>query len=362
MCHASSFSMSSSPTHLMELPRKILIGDGVISQLGSIITDLDANISKVAIITGSIVKARMGAVCMSSFHESCLENFWFISADASMESVHRLQRIIEDYSADLIIGLGGGRSVDAAKMTAFHLKKPFVSVPTSASHDGISSPFASIRGNDKPHSVKVNTPVGVIADTLLLAKAPRRLLASGCGDLVAKITAVKDWELGRDENNEYFGSYAANLACMSAKIILDESSKLRENNRFGIRTIVEALISAGIASCIAGSSRPCSGAEHLFSHAVEYIVGNNCGLHGERVGLGTIMMAKLHGLDWEIIAETLENVGAPTTAKQIKLNEHHVVNSLVIAQSLRPDRYTILTKVKLDKQSALELAKSVNVL
>jgi glycerol-1-phosphate dehydrogenase [NAD(P)+] len=362
MWHSSDFTVNSSPAHLMELPRKILIGDGVISRLGSIITDLDANISKVAIITGSIVKERMGATCMSSFHESCLENFWFISSEASMEAVHSLQRIIEDYSADLIVGLGGGRSVDAAKMTAFRLKKPFVSVPTSASHDGISSPFASIRGNDKPHSVKVSTPVGVVADTLLLAKAPARLLASGCGDLVAKMTAVKDWELGRDENNEYYGSYAANLAYMSAKIILDESPKLRENNKFGIRTIVEALISAGVASCIAGSSRPCSGAEHLFSHAVEYIAGNDCGLHGERVGLGTLMMAKLHGLDWEIIAETLENVGAPTTAEQIKLNEHHVVNALLLAQSLRPDRYTILTKVKLDKQSALELAKSVNVL
>jgi glycerol-1-phosphate dehydrogenase [NAD(P)+] len=362
MYPTSNFSRIPSPIHLMELPRKILIGDGVISQLGSIIRDLDANISKVAIITGSMVKARMGAICISTFHESYLENFWFISTDASMECVHRLQRIIEDYSADLIVGLGGGRSVDAAKMTAFHLKKPFISVPTSASHDGISSPFASIRGNDKPHSVKVNSPVGVIADTLLLAKAPHRLLASGCGDLVAKITAVKDWELGREENNEYFGSYAANLAYMSAKIILDESPKLLENTRFGIRTIVEALISAGVASCIAGSSRPCSGAEHLFSHAVEYIVGNDCGLHGERVGLGTLMMAKLHGLDWEVIAKTLENVGAPTTAKQIKLNEDQVVNSLLIAQSLRPDRYTILTKVKLDKQSALDLAKSVNIL
>ncbi len=362
MWHSSDFTVNSSPAHLMELPRKILIGDGVISRLGSIITDLDANISKVAIVTGSIVKERMGAICMSSFHESCLENFWFISSEASMEAVHSLQRIIEDYSADLIVGLGGGRSVDAAKMTAFRLKKPFVSVPTSASHDGISSPFASIRGNDKPHSVKVSTPIGVVADTLLLAKAPARLLASGCGDLVAKMTAVKDWELGRDENNEYYGSYAANLAYMSAKIILDESPKLRENNKFGIRTIVEALISAGVASCIAGSSRPCSGAEHLFSHAVEYIAGNDCGLHGERVGLGTLMMAKLHGLDWEIIAETLENVGAPTTAEQIKLNEHDVVNALLLAQSLRPDRYTILTKVKLDKQSALELAKSVNVL
>lgn len=44
----------------MELPRKILIGDDVISQLGYFITDLDSNASKVGIITGNIVKARTG--------------------------------------------------------------------------------------------------------------------------------------------------------------------------------------------------------------------------------------------------------------------------------------------------------------
>jgi glycerol-1-phosphate dehydrogenase [NAD(P)+] len=245
-------------------------------------------------------------------------------------------------------------------MTAFKLNRPFISVPTSASHDGISSPFVSIRGTDKPHSVKVNTPIGVLADTRLLSEAPLRLLASGCGDLVAKLTAVKDWELARDEKNEYFGTYAANLAHMSAKIIIEGSEKLlHKGNGLGIRTIVEALISAGVAACIAGSSRPCSGAEHLFSHALEYIAGQNCGLHGERVGLGTIMMAKLHGLDWERIVETLENVGAPTKAKQIKINEDQIVDSLLTAQSLRPDRYTILSKLKLDRRTALELAKSV---
>jgi glycerol-1-phosphate dehydrogenase [NAD(P)+] len=280
-----------------------------------------------------------------------------------MKSVNELQKLIGNYPPDFIIGLGGGRSVDVAKMTAFQLNKPFLSVPTSASHDGISSPFVSIRGTDKPHSVKANTPIGVIADTHLLAEAPQRLLASGCGDLVAKITAVKDWELARDEKDEYFGSYAANLAYMSAKIILNESQKLQQKNEFGVRTIVEALISAGVAACIAGSSRPCSGAEHLFSHALEYVVGHdNCGLHGERVGLGTIMMAKLHGIDWEIIVDTLKNVGAPTKAKQIKLNEDQVVRSLLAAQSLRPDRFTILSKVKLNRQSALGLAKSVYVL
>jgi glycerol-1-phosphate dehydrogenase [NAD(P)+] len=343
----------------MELPRKILIGNSVISKLGSFITDLDDNASKVAIITGNNVKAKAGEVCKSSISKSSLQDSWYIVNDASMDSVNKLQMKIRDYVPDFIIGLGGGRSVDVAKMTAFKLNKPLVSVPTSASHDGISSPFVSIRGSDKPHSVKVNTPIGVLADTKLLSDAPLRLLASGCGDLVAKLTAVKDWELARDEKNEYFGSYAANLAYMSAKIILNESQKLLQKNGFGVRTIVEALISAGVAACIAGSSRPCSGAEHLFSHALEYVVGQNCGLHGERVGLGTIMMAKLHGLNWERIVETLENVGAPTKAKQIKLNGDQVARALITAQSLRPDRYTILSTLKLDKQSALELAKSV---
>jgi len=78
--------------------------------------------------------------------------------------------------------------------------------------------------------------------------------------------------------------------------------------------------------------------------------------------LGTIMMAKLHGLNWERIVETLENVGAPTKAEQIELNEDQVIRSLLTAQSLRPDRYTILSKLKLNKQSALELAKSVFVI
>jgi glycerol-1-phosphate dehydrogenase [NAD(P)+] len=346
----------------MELPREILIGDGVISKLGSFITDLDESASKIAIITGNKVKTRAGAACKSSLFEYSLHDSWYIADDASMNSVNKLQTKIRNSIPDFIIGLGGGRSVDVAKMTAFKLNKPLVSVPTSASHDGISSPFVSIRGIDKPHSVKVNTPIGVLADTRLLSQAPLRLLASGCGDLVAKLTAVKDWELARDETNEYFGSYAANLAYMSAKIILDDSQKLLQKNGFGIRTVVEALISAGVAACIAGSSRPCSGAEHLFSHALEYIAGQNCGLHGERVGLGTIMMAKLHGLNWERIVKTLENVGAPTNAEQIKLNEDQIVKSLLTAQSLRPDRYTILSKLKLDKQSALELAKSVYVL
>ena len=347
----------------MELPRKILIGEAVISDLGSLVRALGAQSSKVAIITGKKVKARAGGECARSLEKESLAFSWHIVSNASMQTVGTLQeKLAGSQSPDLVIGFGGGRSVDVGKMTAFKIKKPFLSVPTSASHDGISSPFVSIRGTDKPHSVKANTPIGVLADTLLMLKAPPRLLAGGCGDLVGKITAVKDWELAREDRGEYFGSYAANLAYMSAKIILTESERLGKRDEFGIRTIVEALISAGVAACIAGSSRPCSGSEHLFSHALEYVAGPDFGLHGERVGLGTIMMAKLHGLDWERIAETLKDIGAPTAAKEIGLSDEQVVKALVAAQSLRPDRYTILAKTKLDATAARQLAKSVKVI
>jgi len=145
---------------------------------------------------------------------------------------------------------------------------------------------------------------------------------------------------------------------MSAKILLEAS----ENKKIpDIREIVEALISAGVASCIAGSSRPCSGAEHLFSHALDKIAPG-IGLHGEKCGIGAILMAKLQGQDWKKITKTLKNVGAPTTAKEIGLTQDMITKALIIAQSLRPERYTILKEIQITEKTALRLAKTTNVL
>ncbi len=342
----------------MELPRLIVIGEKNINGFGKFLRSLD-NPKKVSIISGIYVKKFIQKKIESSLASSKIRYVWHNSKNNEIKLIKEIQKNVKKDNSDLIIGIGGGRSVDIAKMIAFNIKKSFVSLPTAASHDGIASPFVSIRG-DKPHSLVATAPLGVFVDIDIIRKAPKKLLSSGCGDLVANLIAVRDWELGRDKTGEYFGRYSANLASMSAEILI-ENSDVYAKKGLDVSVIVEALISAGVASCIAGSSRPCSGAEHLFSHALDRLAPG-VGLHGEKCGIGAIMMAKLQGQDWKKIIKTLKNVGAPTTAKKIGLKPDTLAKALTIAQDLRPERYTILKEVDMTSKKAIELAKSTKVL
>ena len=345
-------------THTMELPRLIVIGQKNIGDIGKFLTDL-AKPKKVSLISGVNVRKKVQKKIDNALKSKKIRFVWHSVFDNEIKSFNELECIVKKDKSDLIAGIGGGRAVDAGKMIAFNLSKPFASIPTAASHDGIASPFVSIK-SDKPHSIVASAPLGVFVDIDIIKTAPKKLLASGCGDLIANIIAVRDWELSRDKTGEYYGRYAASLALLSAKVIM-ENSKTFAKKGLNPRFIVEALISAGVASCIAGSSRPCSGAEHLFSHALDKLAPD-VGLHGEKCGIGSIMMAKLQGQDWKKIQSTLKNVGAPTTAKQIGLKPDLVVKALTIAQDLRPERYTILKEIKMTSKKARDLAKSTKVI
>ena len=345
-------------SHKMELPRLIVVGEKNINDIGSFLKSLK-NIKKVSLVSGNNVKKIVQSKIESSLSASKIQMVWHLAKTNDKKSIQQIEQNVGKSKSELIVGVGGGRSVDIAKIIGFNLDLPFVSIPTSASHDGIASPFVSIKGN-KPHSLVATAPLGVFVDVDIIKKAPKKLLASGCGDLIAKITAVRDWQLGRDKTGEYYGRYSADLALMSAKILMEHSSRFSKKG-LDVREVVEALISAGVASCIAGSSRPCSGAEHLFSHAVDKLEPG-IGLHGEKCGIGAIMIAKLQGQDWRKIVKTLKSVGAPTTAKEIGLKSEVLAEALTIAQSLRPERYTILKEVDMNENKAINLAKSTKVL
>jgi glycerol-1-phosphate dehydrogenase [NAD(P)+] len=338
----------------MELPTKVLIGDGVLSKLGEFVQD-STSPKNAVIAAGSYVQSKVKRTIDSSLEGRCL---WVEVTAADQGNVERVMK--EASGGDCIIGVGGGKSVDVGKLAAFRKRLPFFSVPTSASHDGISSPFASIKGLERPYSLKAKPPIGILADVSLIASSPKRLLSAGCGDLVSKFTAVHDWQLAHRVTGEYYGSYAANLALMSANVVMEGSRKLGRFGKTDVRDLVEALISTGVAAGIAGSSRPCSGAEHLFSHYLDLVSPGN-GLHGEKCGLGTIMMAKLQRSNWRLVQMALRNVGAPVTAAEIGVEDDLVVEALMRASSIRPERYTILSRFKMDKTKALALARTTGV-
>jgi glycerol-1-phosphate dehydrogenase [NAD(P)+] len=342
----------------MELPRLIKIGEKNIDEFGNFLYVLNKS-KKVSLISGTNVQKILRKKIEKSLNLTKIHYIWHTSKDNQIESLNQIQKDVKKDNSDLIVGIGGGRSVDSAKMISYNLGKPFVSLPTAASHDGMASPFVSVK-SDKPHSIVASAPLGVFVDIDVIRKAPQKLLASGCGDLIANIIAVRDWQLGHEKTGEYYGRYSADLALMSAKMVM-ENSKYYAKNGLDARVIVEALISAGVASCIAGSSRPCSGAEHLFSHALDKIAPGK-GLHGEKCGIGSIMMAKLQGQDWKKIVQTLKDVGAPTSAKQIGLKSDEVITALTIAQGLRPERYTILKEIEMTERKAVDLAKATKVI
>jgi glycerol-1-phosphate dehydrogenase [NAD(P)+] len=345
-------------SHKMELPRLIEIGEKNINDFGKFLISLNKP-KKVSLIAGTNVQKILKKKIEKSLKLKKIQFIWHTSIDNQIKSLNKIQKDVKKDNSDLIVGIGGGRSVDTAKLISYNLGKPFVSLPTAASHDGMASPFVSVK-SDKPHSIVATAPMGVFVDIDIIRKAPAKLLASGCGDLIANIIAVKDWQLGHKKKKEYYGRYAADLALMSAKIVMENSSEFAKKG-LDARVIVEGLISAGVASCIAGSSRPCSGAEHLVSHALDKLAPG-IGLHGEKCGLGSIMIGKLQGQDWKKIIKTLKDVGAPTSAKQIGLKPEVIVKALMIAQDLRPERYTILKEIKMTEKVALNLAKSTGII
>src|SRR2546428_7488729 len=102
-----------------------------------------------------------------------------------------------------------------------------MNMQTAASHDGIASPYASIKGGPKPYSIRAQAPIAIIGDIGVIADSPYDLLAAGCGDIVAKFSAVKDWQLAHKLKNEYYGDYAAELALMSAELVTRNSKEIR---------------------------------------------------------------------------------------------------------------------------------------
>ncbi|MGQ9478471.1 MAG: sn-glycerol-1-phosphate dehydrogenase [Thermoproteota archaeon] len=349
--------------HSISLPRKIILGEDAVEELGSSIRELGAKhaallMSKTPL---GLFRKRIVKILSSSMVSFKLVPLGGGDSFSEARGIERnLSKRDRSREESVIISVGGGRVIDAGKIVAWRNSLRFISVPTVPSHDGIASPMASAPRGRTRFSFYTVMPSVIIGDVSILANAPERYFGAGVGDLVAKYTAVRDWRLSHLLRGEYYGEYAASLAETIAERIMKCAEVIANDRREGASILVEALIHAGVLIGIAGSSRPCSGSEHLFSHALDF-VANYPALHGEQVGIGTIMMSRLHDGDWFRIRETLSRVKAPVTAADINVSARDIIRSLTIAHKIRPDRYTILGDKGLSRMAAEELAKSTLV-
>jgi len=345
--------------HEMRLPDTVVIGRGLREAAAEVVLRACSK-KPVVLATSKTPYQLIGASLVDSLQQRGVEVQCHYVERARVEDVRELEEVVDREVCGAVVGVGGGRVLDVAKMASNNRRVNFVSIPTAASHDGIASQMASIQGLGTAFSAVVRPPFAVIADMEVIEKAPFRYTSSGCGDLVAKYTAVRDWKLGHRRTGEHFGEYAASLAQLSAEIAMRRSRSIGRRDPDSVRTVVEALISSGVAMSIEGSSRPCSGSEHLIAHALGRLV-EDPPLHGECCGVATIVMALLHKANWRRVRRALSQIGAPTDVHQLGVDRESFLEAMLTAPQIRPERYTVLSELKLDRRGAEHAAEKAGV-
>jgi glycerol-1-phosphate dehydrogenase [NAD(P)+] len=318
----------------------VVTGPGVLEQLPAIIAELDIP-ERGLIVCDSNTLQIAGNQVIEYLEAGGHPMEKIVIVGANTKELAK----VESYSdrIDFLVGLGGGRPIDLAKQAGFNKNIPFISIPTAASHDGFGSARASIRQEGRKTSMQAIPPIAVVADTSIISKAPKRLLGAGVGDIISNQTAVLDWRL--DGQKADYSEYAAALSEMAAKLVEDGIEKVASGTEEGVRLVVKALISSGVAMSIAGTSRPASGGEHKFSHWLD-ANSDNPALHGEQCGLGSIVRMYLHGGDWEKIRDTLKAVNAPINSKGLGMDDSMVLSAFINSKEIRPERTTILDKTE----------------
>ncbi len=343
----------------MVFPRNVLVGHGVLQQIPEVCKGFDLS-GTALIVTGQTTRNVAADIVTT-----CLKNEGYdihikIVGEASSDNLLAVEETAREVKASFLLGVGGGSKIDLAKMAAKDLGVEFISVPTSASHDGIASGRASIKNKTGPLSLDAKVPLGVVADTSIIVQAPYRLLAAGCADVISNSTALKDWEYARRLRNEEFSRSAYALAQYTAETLIENADLIKPGMEESVWVAIRPIIISGISMSVAGSSRPTSGSEHMFSHALDMIAPGRA-LHGEQCGVGAIMMMYLHGENWMRIKEALTKIGAPTTAQELGVSKKEIIEALVTAHKIR-NRFTILGHVGLTYEAAERLATITKVI
>ncbi|MDL2236702.1 sn-glycerol-1-phosphate dehydrogenase [Christensenellaceae bacterium OttesenSCG-928-K19] len=223
----------------------------------------------------------------------------------------------------VLLAVGSGVINDTVRYVGFEQNIPTVSVPTAASADGFVSNSSVMTFNGAKRTIPTVPPTAVVADLEIIAAAPQKLTAAGVGDMLSKYISVADWHVGHLIAGEYYCPFVANLEISALDLIVKQINGIAQRDIPSMGSLVEGLLLSGLAMQMVQITRPASSFEHHFSHFLDVVpMGDNIdcsALHGEKVGIGSIIAAKYY----PVFAASLERIFKENLSNQFSLERVH---------------------------------------
>ncbi|MBN2853036.1 MAG: sn-glycerol-1-phosphate dehydrogenase [Clostridia bacterium] len=271
---------------------------------------------------------------------------------------------------DLFLAVGSGVINDITRQISYKMNKEYVVFGTAPSMDGYASVTSSLIINNIKESIQGQCPVAVFADSTILQEAPYDMITAGFGDVIGKYNAIREWQFGRDMNQEHYCETVVSLVMNAVKKCEDNAANLKKRDKAAINNVMEALILAGMTMGMYQNTRPASGAEHHIVHYwdVDCIRrGVEHPLHGNSVGVGTVIICQLFELvkdhlpvkvmeiDGDKIRKTLQSAGCKTSPVELNISRELLKQSLLKGHTMS-SKYTVLTYLSKENPALLEEA------
>lgn len=278
--------------------RDIIFGMNVLERTGDLFARVFPGARALVVADDNTFAAAGGAVVASlaaAGVESAQEPYIFPGTPtlyADYDNVEILREHIRPLDNTVVCSIAAGTLNDIAKLASGELGRPYMNVCTAPSVDGYASFGASISKDGFKITRDCPAPAALIADLGVIAACPKRLIATGYGDLIEKIPAGADWIVADELGIEPIDDYVWGLVQGPLADALKEPDRIGEGDPEAIRGLAEGNIMSGLAMQAAQSSRPASGAGHQFSHVWE-MEGHGLDWepplsHGMKVGIGTV--------------------------------------------------------------------------
>ena len=209
---------------------------------------------------------------------------------------------------DVVVGVGGGSSVDTAKYLAWKRGCRMVLVPTIISVDAPFTNMVGVRVDNKVQYVGDIFPEEIVIDYALIRNAPPELNRAGACDIASIHTALHDWKLAHDARGERYDEDIAEQARQCLSELDQNAAEVYAVSPKGIDTVVD-LYRREVKFCAElGSSRPEEGAEHIVAYNMEHITKRHF-VHGDLVGLGIFVISRLQGNAPDYATDLMERCG-----------------------------------------------------